>query len=153
GEGRMVMDLSHPKVTPDYARLILPHEINHQIYDYSNQPDTTARGLYRCVNEGFAVYVNQRLLGDRYTLADYFQYTPSELQFCLDNADMIISKLKPYVFTSDPDHATALADRGHRIFKDGGPGAIGYFVGYKIVTSYIERNGPESWKELYTKPV
>lgn len=153
GQGRMVMDLTHTKVTPDYARLILPHEINHQIYDHTNREDTTARGLYRCVNEGFAVYVNQRLLGDIYTLADYLQYPPAELQYCLDNKEMIMSKLKPFLLTGNPDHATALADRGERIFKNGGPGAIGYFVGYMIVTSYIERNGPDSWKDLYAKPV
>jgi hypothetical protein len=153
GQGRMVMDLTHAKVTPDYARLILPHEINHQFYDHTNREDTTARGLYRCVNEGFAVFVNQRLLGDRYALADYLQYAPAELQFCIDHADAIIAKLKPFLLTGDPDHATALADRGQRIFKNGGPGAIGYFVGYKIVTSYIERHGPDSWKDIYTMPV
>ena len=152
GEGRMVVDLNHPKSSPDYIRFILPHEINHQIFDFTSKPDTSARGLYRCINEGFAVYMHQQITQNQIPLENYFQYTKDELRFCEQNEQLIFTKLTPYLLTSNPDHALALADRGQRIFKNG-PGAIGYYIGYRICTDYIAQNGPDSWKDLYTLSV
>ena len=85
GGGVMVLDLSNRINTLEHVKLILPHEINHQIYDLSVAEDTTARGLYRCVNEGFAVYMNQVVLKKKYSLHEYLMYTPEELMYCLNN--------------------------------------------------------------------
>jgi len=148
GNGRMVLDLTHSKSEIGYVQMILPHEINHQIYENSILPDTTARGLYRVINEGFAVYINQVVFGDKYELHEYLQYSVTGLQYCLDNEKAIFSKLKPYLFTNNREHALALADRGHKPFKDG-PGAIGYFVGFRICEAYVKKHGKESWKDLY----
>lgn len=153
GNGEMVLDLSNKINTLEHVELILPHEFNHQIYDFSVTEDTTARGLYRCINEGFAVYMNQVVLKKKYSLADYLMYTPDELAYCMQNEKKIINKLKPFLFTSNKDHARALASRGDRIFKDGGPGAIGYFIGYRICQTYVEKHGKDSWKDLYRLPV
>ena len=61
-----------------------PAEINHQIYDLSVAEDTTARGLYRCVNEGFAVYMNQVVPRRKNTACmNTWMYTPEELMYCL----------------------------------------------------------------------
>jgi hypothetical protein len=152
GDGRMVLDLSHEKTTTDYVKLILPHEINHQIYDLSSSEDTTARGLYRCINEGFAVYMNQKILGDQHTLSEYLQYSDDELKYCTKNDSVIFAKLNHFLFTSNPDHPVALADRSLKIFK-GGPGAIGYYLGYRICESYVQLHGDNSWKDIYTLPV
>lgn len=152
GGGTMVLDLTHPKTTLDYTQFILPHELTHQIFDLTNKEDPSAKGLYRCINEGFAVYMNQRLLGTKYPLHTYLQYTDKELQYCLSNEATIYKKLSPFLLTDNADHAQALADRGQRIFKDG-PGAIGYFLGYRICEAYIKKNGKNSWKDLFTKPV
>lgn len=152
GEGRMVVDLNHPKSSPDYIRFILPHEINHQIFDFTSKPDTSAKGLYRCINEGFAVFMHQQLTHKPEPLENYFQYTKDELHFCEQNEQLIFTKLMPFLFTNNSDHALALADRGQRIFKNG-PGAIGYYIGYKICADYVAQNGPDSWKDLYTLPV
>lgn len=148
GDGRMVLDLTHSKTDIAYVQMILPHEINHQVYDKNVVEDTSARGLYRVINEGFAVYVNQVVFGDKYTLGEYLQYTQPELEFCRANEDVIFKKLKPFLFTNSKEHALALANRGQKPFNDG-PGAIGYYVGYKIVEAYVLRHGKESWKDIY----
>lgn len=153
GDGIMVLDMSHPINSIEHIVRMLPHEINHQVYDFSVVPDTTARGLYRCVNEGFAVYVNQKILGDSIPLQDYLMYSSQELAFCRENEKKIFEKLKPFLFTSNPDHALALASRSEKIFKNGGPGAIGYYIGYRIVEAYVEKHGPESWTDIYRMPV
>lgn len=153
GGGVMVLDLSNRINTLEHVKLILPHEINHQIYDLSVAEDTTARGLYRCVNEGFAVYMNQVVLKKKYSLREYLMYTPEELMYCLNNEKNIFTKLKPFLFTGKRDHALALASRGEKVFKNGGPGAIGYFIGYRICEAYVSRQGPNSWKDIYRLPV
>lgn len=153
GDGVMVLDLTHHKTTLDYSKFILPHELTHQIFDFTNQEDTTARGLYRCINEGFAVYMNQKLLGPEYELFTYLQYPREAFDFCIQNEATIFTKLKPFLLTSNQEHALALADRGYKVFKDKGPGAIGYFLGYRICEAYIHKNGPDSWKDIFTKPV
>jgi hypothetical protein len=152
GNGRMVLDLAHEKLKIDYVKLILPHEINHQIYDLSAPVDTTAKGLYRCINEGFAVYMNEKVLGDQHPLSSYLQYTDDELKFCMDNDSMIFYKLNRFLLTNDNDHALAFADRGTKIFR-GAPGAIGYYIGYRICQSYVQLHGDKSWKAIYTMPV
>lgn len=149
GNGRMVLDLTHSKAEIGYVQMILPHEINHQIYENTILPDTTARGLYRAINEGFAVYMNQVVFGDKYEMHEYLQYSVSGLQYCLDNEKAIFSKLKPYLFTNNREHALALADRGQKPFKEG-PGAIGYFVGFRICEAYVKKHGKESWKDIYS---
>ena len=96
--------------------------------------------------------MNQLFYGKKYALADYLQHGPVELKYCMENDSMIFRKLEPFLFTNSPDHARALANRGEKIFKDG-PGAIGYYVGYRICSEYVKRNGKESWKDIYTLPV
>jgi uncharacterized protein YjaZ len=152
GRGVMVLDLTHHKTSVDYVKFILPHEMTHQIFDFTNKEDTTAKGLYRIVNEGLAVYMNEKLLGSKFKLNEYFQYSEDELNFCLKNETMIYAKLNPYLFTNNSEHAIALADRSQKIFKDG-PGAIGYFLGYRICDAYVKNNGAESWKDILTTPV
>ena len=152
GNGIMVLDLLRETVTPAYVRRILPHEFNHQVFDRSNPTDTTARGLYRCINEGLAVYVNQLFYGNRFTLADYLGYSPEQLKIAYDKEEKLRPLLQKKCFTSDESDARDLADRGSRI-TPAGPGAIGYFVGYRIVEAYVKSHGRDSWKELYDKPV
>lgn len=152
GNGRMVIDLMHPKSTAQYIQFILPHEINHQIFDFSATPDSSAKGLYRCINEGFAVYMHRYITQSALPLETYFQYTKEELLFCQENEELIFNKLQPFLLTNNPDHALALADRGQHIFKKG-PGAIGYYVGFKICESYVNNNGPNSWRDIYTMSV
>lgn len=153
GGGVMVLDLTHSMSTLEHTKFILPHEFTHQIFDFINQADTTAHGLYRCINEGFAVYVHQKMLGPQYALPAYLLYSEEAFQFCVQREGEIFKKLKPFLLTNNPDHARALADRGYKVFKDKGPGAIGYFVGYKICEAYILKNGPDSWKDIFTMPV
>lgn len=152
GDGRMVLDVAHPRITAEQVTEILPHELNHQVYDVTAVIDTTARGLSRCINEGFAVYVHSILDDGRQPLARYLFYTDQEMEFCVQNREMILQRLRPFLLTSDPDHALALADRSQKIFKQG-PGAIGYYVGFLIVDTYVQRHGKESWKDIYTIPV
>ncbi|MCK7528575.1 MAG: DUF2268 domain-containing putative Zn-dependent protease [Ignavibacteriales bacterium] len=152
GGGVMVLDLTHYKTSLDYTKFILPHEMTHQIFDFENKEDTTAKGLYRIINEGLAVYMNEKLLGSKYNLKDYLQYSEQELNYCLNNESTIFNKLKPFLFTNNSEHAMALADPWSKVFKDG-PGAIGYFLGYRICESYVKKNGEDSWKDIFTTSV
>ena len=152
GGGVMVLDLTHHKTSLDYTKFILPHELTHQIFDLTNTEDTTARGLYRVINEGLAVYMNEKLPGKKYKLSDYLQYSQGELDWSVQNEAKIFIKLKPFLLTNNREHASALSDRGQKVFKDG-PGAIGYFLGYKICQAYVSKNGKDSWKDIFTLPV
>lgn len=48
GGGLMVLDMSHPINSIEHIIRLLPHEINHQVYDFSVAADTTARLIPLC---------------------------------------------------------------------------------------------------------
>lgn len=152
GDNTMIVDLMHPIMDITHIKLILPHELNHQIFDKINPADTTMRALYRVLDEGFAVFMDSVYYGSQYQPHEYFMYTKEELQFCMDNEKMIKDKLRKYLLSNDANVALSLANRGQKIFK-GGPGAIGYFLGYRICRTYADKYGADSWKDIYRLPV
>jgi len=50
------------------------------------------------------------------------------------------------------DDINKLVARNIKLFENA-PGAIGYYVGFKICVEYVKRNGKSSWKNIYKEPV
>ncbi len=150
GRYAMVIDLSHENnKSTESIEQILPHEITHQIMMETNQHnDKTA--LEPIIGEGFAVWVNQKYWNKKYTLAQHLGYTDSELKLCEKNIELIKSFFEKNKFSEDNNIIDVFRSRETKLNKKL-PGAIGYYIGYKIIEQYVLKNGKDSWKDIFTK--
>jgi len=150
GDFTMLIDLSHgSNSSNDRIVKMFPHELTHQIMTNTNKyKDTTA--ISSIIGEGFAVWMNQKYWGSKYTLAENLGYTDAELQACNDN----IEKLKPFFlqnrYSPDKEIINSFRNRGVKL-NPKLPGAIGYYIGYRIIEAYVKKFGPGSWKDVFIK--
>jgi len=153
GEGVMFIDFAFPE-NKDLKSVIdwFPHELNHQIYaNLSN--DSVHNVLARCIDEGFAVYVNKlywnNIAGiDNYTVANSLNCSEQQLVAAEQDWEFILSFFKEHYLSED----RAIIDKfglSNVKLKEHLPGAIGYFIGYKMVEQYVKLNGNDSWKDIY----
>lgn len=146
----MVIDLAHASNrSQDRITRMFPHELTHQIMATSNlHKDTTA--IASIVGEGFAVWMSKLYWGDTYSLSDLLGYDEQELQLCDKNLDALKTIYLKYRYSSEPDIINLFRDRGAKL-NEKLPGAIGYYIGYRIVEAYVLKFGKESYKDIFTK--
>lgn len=147
GEGTMLIDLAHPDNENTAAiSQVFPHELNHQIYA-ATQPGGKAV-LRRIIDEGFACYVSHRYHKGAISKAEALGYTEEAFEYCREKETSLLALLGQFVASDDTGVSDSFADRSVH-FSEGAPGAIGYYLGFRIVEEYVARNGAESWKDLY----
>jgi hypothetical protein len=152
GGGVMLMDFSHQIPEAKEVAFLLPHELNHQIYDQHTGDPDAGTVLHRVLNEGFASWFNDFYWAGRYTPAQSLMYHPEQWTWCLEHEAEIFAAAQPLLFSRELKDANTLVMRGKKLL-DGAPGAAGYFLGYRIVQAYVDRHGPDSWKQIYDLPV
>lgn len=156
GDGVMFIDFNFPG-NKDLPSVInwFPHELNHQIY--ANQKGETIQNVLElCIDEGFAVYVNKlywNTLGEKedYSLAMSLNYSAEELINAENQLDFIRNYFEENHLSTDNEIKNKFGSRNVKI-KENLPGAIGYLIGFKIVESYIDIYGKDSWKDIYILP-
>jgi len=147
GDGTMLIDLAHPDNENTAAiSQYFPHELNHQIYA-ATQPGGKAV-LRRMVDEGFACYVSYQYHKGAFSKAEALGYTEEAYEYCRIKEPSLLGLLQQFASSDDPEVSNGFADRGVHI-SEGYPGAIGYYLGFRIVEEYVARNGAGSWKDLY----
>lgn len=146
--GEMILDLSHNQnSTNEKIIKLYPHELNHQIYFYT-KPKSEKIALDRILDEGFATYVSYLFHNQKHTIAEELGYSEKEYQYCVDNEKILIGLLKKYYLDENESVSRNLADRNYKVGQEF-PGAIAYYLGFKIVENYISLNGKDSWKDIY----
>jgi len=149
GDGTMLIDLAN--FSANNAERIVwlyPHELNHQIYAKTlNIKDNIV--LNRIIDEGFATYVSYLYHREKYTIAQELMYSEDEYQFCRENEHEILELLKDYFHKNDDALSRQFASRSFK-FRSDFPGAIGYYLGFRIVEEFVKKNGKNSWKQIYT---
>lgn len=150
GDFAMLIDLAHQSNASNERILrMFPHELTHQIMTNINpHKDSTAIGSI--INEGFAVWMNEKYWGKKYTLAENLGYSEDELQFCDQNMTTLKQFLVSTVFSTDEAIINVFRNRSEKL-NEKLPGAIGYYFGYRIVAAYVQKFGPESWKDIFLK--
>jgi len=147
GDGTMLIDLAHPDNANTAAiSQYFPHELNHQIYAAA-QPGGKAV-LRRILDEGFACYVSYRYHKGAISKAEALGYSDEAFEYCRAKEPSLLGLLQQFIDSDDPGVSDSFADRGVHV-SDGYPGAIGYYIGFRIVEQYVARNGPDSWKNIY----
>ena len=153
GEGIMFIDFAFPG-NKDLKSVInwFPHELNHQIYSNLSK-DSVHNVLARCIDEGFAVYVNKlywnNIVGNKnYSVAMSLSYSELELEAAEKDWDFILSFFEENYLSEDREVIDQFGAINVKL-KENLPGAIGYFIGYKMVERYVQIHGDDSWKDLY----
>lgn len=150
GRYAMVIDLSHENnKSVENIEQILPHEITHQIMMETNKHNDKT-SLEPIIGEGFAVWINQKYWKKKYTLAQHLGYTDSELERCEKNIELIKSFFEKNKFSEDKNIIDVFRSRETKL-NEKLPGAIGYYIGYKIIEQYVQKNGKDSWKDIFLK--
>jgi uncharacterized protein YjaZ len=148
-DGIMLIDLAHSSNTSiEDIQKFFPHEVNHQIYFSTMQANTRAV-LGRILDEGFATYVSYLYHNRKKSIARELGYTEEEYQICRTNDKKLIAVLAKYYQSDDNDLSRQFANRGYKISEEY-PGAVGYYIGFRIVEEYVKHQGENSWKDIYT---
>lgn len=147
-DGTMLIDLAHESnKSLEDIKIFFPHEINHQIYSNTMELKNNAV-LYRILDEGFACYVSYLFHDGKTTIAEELGFTESEYKACLENEKELIKLLKKIYKSNNEKLSDNFANRGYK-FSEKLPGAIGYYIGFRIVDEFVKRNGKDSWKNIY----
>lgn len=149
GDGTMLIDMaSYANTSLEKITRLFAHEINHQVYKITSPPRENAV-LYRILDEGFACYVSYLFHNGNTTIARELSYSEAAYQACRENDARIIELLREHYQSNDNQLSRLFANRQHRFYDDL-PGAIGYYIGFRIVEEYVKRHGADSWKDIYT---
>jgi hypothetical protein len=148
--GTMLIDLSHRSNSSNEAIMMMfPHELTHQIYaNVNTHNDTTAMGSI--IGEGFAVYMNKLYWKKSFTLAENLGYPEAGLRAVEEAEPAVRAFLEANKYSTDKETIDKFRNRGYHL-QPGLPGAIGYYIGYKIIDAYVQKHGPDSWKDVFTK--
>ena len=153
GNGVMFIDFAYPD-NKDLNSVInwFPHELNHQIYSNVNR-DSSRNVLSRCIDEGFATYVNKLYWNNvkgkkNYSLAMSLSYTEEELTSTKEHWNFVLDYFRDHYLSEDQDEIDKFGGANRKL-KEGLPGKIGYLIGYRIVEHYVEIHGSDSWRDIY----
>lgn len=153
GLNSMQLNLSYPDFTVDGLNYLLPHELNHNIYDLTNKNDPDKETvLWDVINEGFATYFS-KVISKASTTKIFMTYNEKDYEWCLQNEKKIFEKAKPFLFSNNDEDYDELGDSDRNTFMENSPGKLGYFIGYRIVEKFVIENGKDSWKDIYKLPV
>lgn len=147
-DGTMLIDLAHESnKSLEDIKIFFPHEINHQIYSNTTEQENNAV-LYRILDEGFACYVSYIFHYGKTTIAEELDFTESEYEACVENEKELIELLKNNYKSNNENLSDKIANRSYK-FSEKLPGAVGYYIGFRIVDEFVKREGKESWKKIY----
>jgi Predicted Zn-dependent protease (DUF2268) len=150
GDFAMLIDLAHESNSSNERVVsMFPHELTHQtMVNVNKNKDTTA--ISTIIGEGFAVWMSKKYWKDKLTLAQCLGYTEAELSECDKDISIIKALFEKHKFSSDRDIIDAFRKNSIKV-KENLPGKIGYYIGCRIIESYVRKNGKNSWKDIFVK--
>lgn len=127
----------------------LPHELNHLVYEHFRSADNNGgSALDQTIDEGFACYFTYVFFNSTMTTYEAVEnMTRENWNWYLKNEKEIFTKLKPY-FSDRSGNNPLLRNDRFKLFPDA-PKSINYWLGFRIIEKYVEKNGPDSWKDIY----
>jgi hypothetical protein len=73
--------------------------------------------------------------------------TEGEWNWYLENEKKIFSELKPFFNDKSGDNPL-LRNEKYQLFPDA-PQSLHYWLGFRIVESYVNKHGENSWRDIY----
>lgn len=128
----------------------IPHELNHFIYDPTRENDPNKETPLRfTIDEGFACYYTYRYFEGRITKAQAVeQMSEEDWQWYLNHEQEVFKKCEPFFYYQGE------GDPLRQLNKElDAPKTLFYWLGFRIVESYVKKHGEQSWLDVYELPV
>jgi len=127
----------------------IPHELNHLAYEPLRENDPMqGTALFLTIDEGFACYFTWLFFDKKITKYESVEnMTEKEWNWFLENEKKIFNELKPFFNDKSGDNPLLRNDK-YKLFPDA-PKSLNYWLGYRIIESYVNKHGADSWKDIY----
>ena len=127
----------------------LPHELNHLVYEkFRNNDIDRNSALSQTIDEGFACYFTYIFFDKKIPEYEAVEnMTKENWDWYVKNEKAIFLKTKSY-FQDTSGNNPLLRNDKHKIFPDA-PKSLNYWLGYRIISKYVKKHGPDSWKDIY----
>lgn len=147
---QFALELNHKNVDIHYSlEKALPHELNHLVYEHFRQGDSNGgTALSQTIDEGFACYFTYVFFDHKMKKYEAVEnMTKENWAWYLKHEKEIFTTLKPY-FSDHSGNNPLLRNDKLKLFPDA-PKSMNYWLGFRIIEKYVEKNGPDSWKDVY----
>lgn len=147
---QFALELNHKEVDILYSlEKGLPHELNHLVYEHFRNTDiASGSALSQTIDEGFACYFTYIFFNKRMEKYEAVEnMTKENWNWYISHEKEIFTKLKPY-FADRSGNNPLLRNDKLKLFPDA-PKSMNYWLGFRIIEKYVEKNGPDSWKDVY----
>lgn len=131
----------------------LPHELNHLAYEplRSNDPKRNT-ALRQTIDEGLACYFTWLFFDKQITQYEAVEnMTEENWKWFLTHEKVLFEKLNSF-FDDESGNNPLLRNDKLQLFPDA-PKSLNYWMGFRIVESYVNKHGEDSWKDIYVKDV
>ena len=127
----------------------LPHELNHLVYENFRKNDSNKNSaLSQTIDEGFACYFTYIFFDKKISEYEAVEnMTKENWDWFVKNEKEIFTKTKTYFSHSSGNNPLLRNDR-HKLFPEA-PKSLNYWLGYRIISKYVEKYGKDSWKDIY----
>lgn len=150
----MILDMFGSAWTTKSINKIFAHELEHLLFNPVLENDANGRtGLGITLDEGLAVYFTSIYLNQTFQDALY----GSETAILLSREKEIFEILQPYFYKTNEEGCPIFRHCGRnsdcKPVIEGLPkdveNELCYFLGFRIIQKYTEKNGKDSWKDIY----
>ena len=127
----------------------LPHELNHLVYEkFRNNDIDRNSALSQTIDEGFACYFTYIFFDKKIPEYETVEnMTKENWDWYVKNEKEIFTKTKAY-FQDSSENNPLLRNDKHKLFPDA-PKSLNYWLGFRIISEYVKKHGPDSWKDIY----
>ncbi len=125
------------------------HELNHLAYEPLRENDPKKNtALRQTIDEGFACYFTWVFLEKKISKFEAVEnMIEKEWNWYLKNEKEIFNKLSPF-FEDESGDNPLLRNEKYQLFPNA-PKTLYYWLGFRIVQSYVNIHGQNSWRDLY----
>lgn len=127
----------------------IPHELNHLVYEPLRENDPKkSTALRQTIDEGFACYFTWVFFDKQISKYEAVEnMTENEWAWYLEHEKELFTELKQYFDDESGDNPLLRNDK-IELFQ-AAPKSLNYWLGFRIIEKYVEKNGVNSWKDIY----
>lgn len=147
---QFALELNNDHTDPEFTlEKGLPHELNHLVYEKFRERDADGNSaLSQTIDEGFACYFTWIFFDGKMEKHNAVENMSQEnWSWYLKNEKKIFTGVKPYFTDTSGDNPLLRNDK-RKLFPQA-PKTLNYWLGFRIVEKYVEKHGPNSWKDIY----
>lgn len=136
--------------TIDYG---IPHELNHFAYEPLHAADPmNGTALALAIDEGFACYFTWLFFDKKMPKRQFVEEMTDEEWAWYERHEQEIFEATKDSFADKSGENPLLDPENFGLFPEA-PKTLYYWLGFRMVESYVERHGPDSWQDIYELPV